>query len=72
MQGQIIYGTDVDLRRAISGVRASGLEVITPDKAEIDKAIAISKPVVDKWLEIAGPLGPEILAIISDYGIGGR
>jgi TRAP-type C4-dicarboxylate transport system substrate-binding protein len=72
MQGQNIYATDVDLKRAISGVRASGLEVITPDKAEIDKAIAISKPVVDKWLEIAGPLGPEILAVISDYGIGGR
>jgi TRAP-type C4-dicarboxylate transport system substrate-binding protein len=72
MQGQNIYATDVDLKRAISGIRASGLTVITPDKAEIDKAISITQPVVDKWLEIAGPLGPELLAIISDHGSGAR
>jgi len=72
VQGQVIYGTDVDLRRAISGIKATGLTVIVPDKAEIDKAITITKPVVDKWLEIAGPYGSELLAIASEYASGAR
>lgn len=70
VQGQIIFGTDIDMRRAISGIKATGLTVVVPDKAEIAKAIALTKPVVDKWLEIAGPYGPELLAIISDYASG--
>lgn len=67
VQGQIILGTDIDMRRAISGIKATGLTVVVPDKAEIAKALTLTKPVVDKWLEIAGPYGPELLAIISDY-----
>jgi len=72
VQGQIIYGTDVDMRRAISGIKATGLTMIVPDKAEIDKAIALTKPVIDKWLEVAGPLGPELLAIASEYASGAK
>lgn len=70
VQGQIIYGGDVDLRRAISGIKATGLTVIVPDKTEIAKARTLTKPVIDKWLEIAGPYGTELLAIISDYASG--
>jgi TRAP-type C4-dicarboxylate transport system substrate-binding protein len=70
MQGQNIYATDVDLRRAISGIRASGLNVITPDSSEIEAAISITQPVIDRWLEISGPLAPELLEIISEYGSG--
>jgi len=71
-QGQIIFATDVNLRGTMSGIKAAGLTIIVPDKAEIDKAITLTKPVVDKWLEVAGPYGPELLAIASEYASGAK
>jgi TRAP-type C4-dicarboxylate transport system substrate-binding protein len=50
----------------------TGLIVITPHEAEIERAVALTTPVIDKWLEIAGPHGPEVLAIISEYATGAR
>lgn len=49
---------------------ATMMKVVKPEKAEIDKARELAKPAIDKWLEIAGSYGPEILAVCADYASG--
>lgn len=51
-------------------VKSTGVKIITPDKAEIDKARQLTKPVMDKWVEMTGPIGKDILAIVADYAGG--
>lgn len=70
LQGQIFYAIEVKMRRALDTTRASRLELIVPEKAEIDKARELVKPAIDKWTEIAGPRAKEILAIAADYASG--
>ena len=43
-----------------------------PDPAEIQKAIELTLPVFDKYEEVSGPIGAEILAITDEYASGGR
>ena len=51
----------------------SGMELIVPEKAEVDKARAlVLEATIDTYLEAAGPYGPEILAIASEYGSGAK
>ncbi len=41
-----------------------------PDPGELNKMAALLGPVYEGWLDIAGPYGPEVLAIAADYGTG--
>ncbi len=45
-------------------------KLITPDKGELAKAAALMGPVVEKWLEAVGPLGPDVLKIASEFANG--
>ena len=56
---------------ATAAFRATGVEAITPEKAELDKAKRLVYPkAFEKWLEVAGPYGPEVLAIVKKYASG--
>ncbi|HUV56027.1 MAG TPA: TRAP transporter substrate-binding protein DctP [Dehalococcoidales bacterium] len=51
-----------------AALRATGIELIKPGKAELDKAKKLIYPAVfDKWLEVAGPYGPEVVDIVKKY-----
>ena len=68
MTRQIYYATVFAMGFSVMAIELAGLEIVVPDKAEIAKARELTKPCVDKWLEVGGPYGPEIINIISDYG----
>ena len=72
MQGQTAYATGIVEQNCLYlAIEMIGkTEIIRPEKAELDKVRALVKPVVAKWLEMAGPHGPEILEITSEYASG--
>ncbi|MBA7696288.1 Solute-binding protein [subsurface metagenome] len=51
-------------------VLATGLTLVTPDKAEIDKAAELTQPAIEEWLEISGPRAQEVMDIILEYATG--
>jgi TRAP-type C4-dicarboxylate transport system substrate-binding protein len=67
MQGEMFYAADVYYRTAKIAAAATKLEIVEAEKAETDKVRELTKPVVDKWLEGAGPYGPELLTIVEKY-----
>ncbi|MCP3889101.1 MAG: hypothetical protein GY702_09555 [Desulfobulbaceae bacterium] len=72
MQGEVFFASDSEYRVAKTGIRAAGLSITVPDKPEIEKARQLAKPAIDKWLKIAGPRGPEVLAIAAKYASGAK
>jgi len=48
------------------------LDVIIPEKAEIDRAIELTRPCLDDWLEMTGPEGEAILDVCKEYASGAR
>ncbi len=69
-QAQEIMSIDIEYRITMIAARSAGMTLIVPEKAELDRARDLVKPVVDKWLEMAGPYGPEFLAVAADYASG--
>ena len=72
MQGQNAFGALVEEYESMIGAKVSPMEAVMPEKAEVDKARQLCKPVVKKWLELAGPLGPEVLDIAAKYASGAK
>ncbi len=70
MQGQTIFAAKVEEYEAEVGVKVSRLKAVQPDQAEVNKARELVRPVIDKWLERAGPYGKEVLSIASEYAGG--
>jgi len=71
MNGQSFVGGHEANLVALTAIRATPIEIITPEKAEIERAAQLMVPgVFDKWLAVAGPDGPEVLAIAAEYGSG--
>ena len=50
--------------------KSSKAKVVYADPAEVPKAAERMVPVIKFWLKMAGPLGPEVLRIASDYATG--
>jgi len=72
MQGENTFGAWIEELESGIGAKVSRMEVIMPDKAEIEKARKLCKPVIQKWLELAGPMGPEVLDIAAKYASGAK
>jgi TRAP-type C4-dicarboxylate transport system substrate-binding protein len=72
MQGQTIFGAKVEELEADVGLKVSRLKVTQPTPPEINKARELVKPTVDKWLEIAGPHGKQVLEIAAQYAGGAK
>jgi TRAP-type C4-dicarboxylate transport system substrate-binding protein len=51
-------------------IRSSKTEMITPDEAEVSKAMALMQPVVKEWLDTAGPHAKDVLRIASGHARG--
>jgi len=51
-------------------IRSTKTEIVTPDEAEVKKAMALMQPTVKEWLDTAGPHGKEVLTIASRYAKG--
>jgi len=51
-------------------IRSTKTELVSPDEAEVKKAMALMQPVVKEWLDTAGPHGKEVLRIASRYANG--
>jgi TRAP-type C4-dicarboxylate transport system substrate-binding protein len=51
-------------------IRSTKTELISPDEAEVKRAMALMQPVVKEWLETAGPHGKDVLRIASSYAKG--
>ena len=49
---------------------AGKTEIIVPEDAELNRAMAKAAEVADKWLEIVGPSGKDILRIAAEYATG--
>ena len=45
-------------------------QLISPDAGEVAKAAALMGPVVEEWLGVVGPLGPEVLRIAAKHATG--
>lgn len=72
MQGQTVFGAKVEELEAEVGVKVSRLKAIQPNPAEINKARELVRPTIDKWLELAGPQGKQVLAIAAEYAGGSK
>ena len=65
---QVSFTAMADFYTYQTSVQAAGVEVLVPDKEETQKVIDLVRgPVVEKWLETAGPSGPEIISILMEY-----
>ena len=72
MQGQTIFGAKVEELEAEVGLKVSRMKVTQPTQAEINKARDLVRPTIDKWLELAGPQGKQILDIAAQYAGGAK
>ena len=71
MNGQSFVGGHEARLVAITAIRSTTIELVPVEKSEIDKAVALLVPAFfDKWLETAGPDGPEVLAVLAEYATG--
>jgi TRAP-type C4-dicarboxylate transport system substrate-binding protein len=70
MQGQNAYAALVEELESEIGAKVSPMKSVFPDKAEIAKARKLCKPVIQKWLDRAGPHGKEVLSIAAEYAGG--
>ncbi|MBA7565894.1 hypothetical protein ES708_07580 [subsurface metagenome] len=67
-----VYGQQCHYITARYAIVSAGVNVVVPDRAEIEKARALSQSSIDKWLELTGPVGEEILAIAARHASGGQ
>ena len=51
-------------------IRNSDCELITPEKSEVEKAMAMLGPVIEEWIGYAGPYGKDVLSIAAEYASG--
>ena len=51
-------------------IRSSKTEIVTPDDAEVKKAMGQMQGVIKEWLDTAGPHGKDVLRIASQYAKG--
>jgi len=50
--------------------QAAKTEIVVPEEAELSRAMAKTAGVADKWLEIVGPYGKDVLRIAAEYATG--
>jgi len=72
MQGQTMFGAKIEELEAEVGLKVSKMKVTQPTLPEINKARELSRPAIDKWLELAGPNGQQILNIAAEYAGGAK
>ena len=72
MQGQTMFGAKIEELEAEVGLKVSKMKVTQPTLSEINKARELSRPAIDKWLELAGPNGQQILNIAAEYAGGAK
>ena len=72
MQGQTTFASKIEEFESEIGVKVSRLKLVKPDQKEVDKARKLAKPVIQKWLDRAGPHGKEVLSIASEYASGAK
>ena len=72
MQGQNAFGAMVEEYESVIGAKVSPMEIVFPQKSEIEKARSLCKPVIQKWLDRAGPRGKEYLDIAAKYAGGAK
>jgi TRAP-type C4-dicarboxylate transport system substrate-binding protein len=72
MQGQTTFASKIEEYESEIGVKVSRLKLVKPDQREVEKARALVKPVIQKWLDRAGPHGEEVLSIAAEYASGAK
>ena len=72
MTREISVGEQAMYQYSATALKLSGIKVIQPDATEIDKARQLAKPVIDRWLTLAGPQGKDVLNIAADYASGAK
>lgn len=72
MQGQNAFGAMVEEYESVIGAKVSPMEIVFPEKSEIEKARNLCKPVIQKWLDRAGPRGKEYLDTAAKYAGGAK
>ena len=72
MQGQTMFGAKIEELEAEVGLKVSRMKVTQPIQDEINKAREIVRPAIDKWLELAGPNGKQIMNIAAEYAGGAK
>ena len=70
IQGENAFGALVEELESEIGAKVSAMTQVQPEKSEIEKARVICRPVIKKWLELAGPDGQEVLNIAAEYAGG--
>ncbi len=72
MQGQTMFGAKIEEYEAEIGLKVSRMKITQPHQDEINKARELVRPAIDKWLELAGPNGKQILDIAAEYAGGAK
>jgi TRAP-type C4-dicarboxylate transport system substrate-binding protein len=63
----VYYAAVPEEEASMVWVSTTQLQIVYPDKAEVDKAREMVKPAIDDWLKIAGPDGQKILDVTAKY-----
>ena len=67
---EAVYATHIQYEWAYPSMAGNVMEIIRPEKAQIDNAISITQPLMDEWLGMSGTDGAEILNIAKKYASG--
>ena len=66
VEGRIFEATLNDMYTLQLAYSRSPAEVVKLPQDVWDKSVALLKPILNKWLELSGPYGREVLAIVED------
>ncbi|MFH1953745.1 MAG: hypothetical protein ABIL06_19270 [Pseudomonadota bacterium] len=66
------FGAMIEENESVIGAKVSPMEIVFPDKTEIEKARKLCKPVIRKWIDRAGPRGKEVISIAAKYASGAK
>ncbi len=72
IQGQNTFGALIEELESDIGAKVSRMTQVQPEKAEVDKARELCKPVIQKWLEMTAPDGKAVLDIAAEYAGGAK
>ncbi len=67
---EMVLNAEQRQRMAYLWLAVAKTELIAPDKGEMERLATMLTPVYEEWLKIAGPYGPEVLAIAAEHGTG--
>ena len=65
---QVVFAAEVGTSIALKTMESAGVDIYVPTEEQVNELRNLAQPeIIGRWLEIAGPYGPDILAVAQEY-----